>query len=444
MTATRQGISVMKIDQIVAQRFTNAIETIAVYEIKIRLAHDSMNQVVRQGNTVAKNANNKRRWGSNQKSNHVQQPLSKRQIVARAYTVGSNEKKAYSGNLPYCNKLIIEYLVKISKKARILELKQRHLKILTLTSDTPYPSRNIRRICAYTSQKTTKDSRSIHRIHKESIRRIQFKVIKYSGRYRTWSLLQETPDTPWKSTMPCRYDKKIVRILYGNETLTIQGNRSDRRSAPRVQEEDILKTAFRTRYGHYEIQVMPFGLINAPALLKKDELYAKFSKCNFWLLKVQFLSHVIDSEGIHVDLAKIESIKDWVLPKTPIEIRQFLGEKEEAAFQLLKQKLCSMPILALPEGSKNFVVYCDPSYKGLGAVLMQREKFIAYASRQLKIHEKNYTTHDLELGAVVFSLKIWRHYLYGTKCVVFTDHKSLHHILDQKEMNMRQHRWLEP
>ncbi|GKB81551.1 putative reverse transcriptase domain-containing protein, partial [Tanacetum coccineum] len=165
-------------------------------------------------------------------------------------------------------------------------------------------------------------------------------------------------------------------------------------------------------------------------LLKREELYAKFSKCEFWLSKVQFLGHVIDSEGIHVDPAKIESIKDWASPKTPTEIRQFLGlasyyrrfiegfsniakpmtkltqksvkfdwgEKAEAVFQLLKQKLCSAPILALPEGSENFMVYCDASHKGLGAVLMQKEKVIAYASRQLKVHEKNYTTHDLELG----------------------------------------------
>ncbi|GJS65188.1 putative reverse transcriptase domain-containing protein [Tanacetum coccineum] len=119
------------------------------------------------------------------------------------------------------------------------------------------------------------------------------------------------------------------------------------------------------------------------------------------------------------------------------------SEKAEAAFQLLKQRLCSAPILALPKGSENFVVYYDASRKGLGVVLMQREKVIAYVSHQLKIHKKNYTTHDLELGAVVFALKIWRHYLYDTKCVVFTDHKSLQHILDQKELNMRQRRWLE-
>ncbi|GJW25364.1 putative reverse transcriptase domain-containing protein [Tanacetum coccineum] len=119
------------------------------------------------------------------------------------------------------------------------------------------------------------------------------------------------------------------------------------------------------------------------------------------------------------------------------------GEKAEAAFQLLKQKLCSAPILALREGSENFVVYCDASHKGLGAILMQKENVIAYASRQLKVHEKNCTTHDLELGAVVFALKMWRYYLYDTKYVVFTDHKSLQHILDQKEPNMRQRRWLE-
>ncbi|GJU84491.1 putative reverse transcriptase domain-containing protein [Tanacetum coccineum] len=210
-------------------------------------------------------------------------------------------------------------------------------------------------------------------------------------------------------------------------------------------------------------------------LLKEEKLYAKFSKCEFWIPKVQFLGHVIDSRGIHVDPAKIESIKDWASPKTPTEIRQFLGlagyyrrfiegfskiaksmtkltqkgikfdwgEKEENAFQLIKQKLCSAPILALPEGSEDFVVYCDASHKGLGAVLMQREKVIAYASRQLKVYEKNYTTHDLELGSVVFALKIWRHYLYGTRCTVFTDHKSLQHILDQKEINMRQRRWLD-
>nr|GEY12185.1 putative reverse transcriptase domain-containing protein [Tanacetum cinerariifolium] len=178
--------------------------------------------------------------------------------------------------------------------------------------------------------------------------------------------------------------------------------------------------------------------------LRKEMLYVEFSKCEFWLKEVHFLGHMVNHNGIHVDPAKIESIKDWVSPKSSMEIRQFLrlagyyrrfiegflkvakpmtkltqkkvkfewGDKQEAAFQLLKQKLCSAPILALPEGSEDFIVYCDALNKWLGAVLMQIENVISYASRQLKIHEKNYTTHDLELGAV-------------------------------KELNMRQRRWLD-
>ncbi|GJR21574.1 putative reverse transcriptase domain-containing protein [Tanacetum coccineum] len=183
---------------------------------------------------------------------------------------------------------------------------------------------------------------------------------------------------------------------------------------------------------------MPFELTNAPAdekeheehlkaileLLKKEQLYAKFSKC----LAGYYRRFIKEFSKIAKSMMKL----------TQKGIKFDLGEKEENAFQLINQKLCSALILALPEGSEDFVVYCDASHKGLGVVLMQREKVIAYASRQLKVHEKNYTTHDLELGSVVFALKIWRHYLYGTRCTVFTDHKSLQHILDQKELNMRQ------
>ncbi|GJS74791.1 reverse transcriptase domain-containing protein [Tanacetum coccineum] len=287
----------------------------------------------------------------------------------------------------------------------------------------------------------------------------------------------------------------------------------------RVREEDIPKTAFRTRYGHFEFTVMPFGMTNAPAifmdlmnrvckpyldkfvivfiddiliyskseeehevhlktildLLKTEMLYAKFSKCEFWLKEVQFLGHVVNRDGIHVDPSKVESVKNWKTPESPTEIRSFLGlagyyrrfienfskiakpltlltqknkayvwgDKQEEAFQILKEKLCNAPVLALPDGPDDFVVYCDASKQGFGCVLMQQGKVIAYASRQLKIHENNYTTHDLELGAVVFALKIWRHYLYGTKSVIYTDHKSLQYIFDQKELNMRQRRWIE-
>ncbi|GJX91922.1 putative reverse transcriptase domain-containing protein [Tanacetum coccineum] len=226
-----------------------------------------------------------------------------------------------------------------------------------------------------------------------------------------------------------------------------------------VRDEDIPKTTFRTRYEHYEFQVMPFGLTNAPAvlmdlmnrvckpyldkfiivfinnilicsrnkkehanhlriileLLKKEKLYAKFSKCDFWIRIVQFLGHLIDSQGLHVDPAKIEISKS-LTELTQKNKKYIWGEDQDSTFQLLKQKLFEAPILALPERNDDFFVCYDASHQGLGAVLMQREKVIAYTSRQLKPNEENYTTHDLELGA---------------------------HILDQKELNMRQCRWLE-
>ncbi|GKE08817.1 putative reverse transcriptase domain-containing protein [Tanacetum coccineum] len=226
-------------------------------------------------------------------------------------------------------------------------------------------------------------------------------VKKKDGSFRMCIDYQELNKLTVKNRYPLPRINDLFDQLQGSSVYSKIDLRSGYHQL-RVREEDIPKTAFRTRYGHYEFQVMPFGLTNAPAnkqeheehlklileLLKKEELYAKFSKCEFWIPKVQFLGHVIDSQGIHVDPAKIESIKDWASPKSPMEIHQFLG---------LAGYYRSAPILALPEGSEDFIVYCDASIKGLGAVLMQREKVIAYASRQLKIHEKNYTTHDLEL-----------------------------------------------
>ncbi|GKA51398.1 putative reverse transcriptase domain-containing protein [Tanacetum coccineum] len=201
-----------------------------------------------------------------------------------------------------------------------------------------------------------------------------------------------------------------------------------------VYEDDIPKTAFRTRYGNFEFTVMPFGLTNAPVV--------------FMDLMIRFLGYVINGEGIHVDPIKIETVKNWEAPKTPSEVRSFLGlvgyyRRFIENFFKIAKPLTILTQKSLPDGPEDFVVYCDASGLGLGCVLMQRGKVIAYASRQLKIHEKNYTTHDLELGAVVFALKIWRHYLYGTKSVIYTDHKSLQHIFNQKELNMCQRCWLE-
>nr|GEW74548.1 putative reverse transcriptase domain-containing protein [Tanacetum cinerariifolium] len=210
----------------------------------------------------------------------------------------------------------------------------------------------------------------------------------------------------------------------------------------RVQKEDIPKTAFRMLYGHYEFQVTPFGLTKAPVnkeeheehlelileLLKKEELYANYPRlAGYYCRFIERFSKIAKS----MTTLTQKNVKfDW-------------GEKEEAAFQLIKQKMCSAPILALPKGSKNFIVCFNASHKGSNTVFEQNKKVIAYASRQLKINEKNYTTHDLELRAVVFALKMWRHYLYKIRCIVFTSQKSLQHIMDQKELNMRQRHWLE-
>ncbi|KAJ3700836.1 hypothetical protein LUZ61_004541 [Rhynchospora tenuis] len=287
----------------------------------------------------------------------------------------------------------------------------------------------------------------------------------------------------------------------------------------RIKPDDVEKTAFRSRYGHYEYLVMPFGLTNAPAAfmdlmnrvfrdmldvcvvvfiddilvysrnseehathlrmvlerLREHKLYAKFSKCDFWMNQISFLGHTISQEGLAVDPEKIKSIIEWASPKNVTEVRCFLGltgyyrrfvpnyaklakpltqllkkdngfvweESQERSFQELKERLVSAPILVMPIMGRDYIVYTDASKLGLGCVLTQDGHVIAYGSRQLRPHEQNYPTHDLELAAVIFALKLWRHYLYGVKCKIYTDHKNLKYIFTQKELNLRQRRWLE-
>ncbi|GJS66098.1 putative reverse transcriptase domain-containing protein [Tanacetum coccineum] len=212
----------------------------------------------------------------------------------------------------------------------------------------------------------------------------------------------------------------------------------------RVHEHDIPKTAFRTRYGHFEFTIMPFGLTNAPTIFMDlmnrvcrpyldkfvivfiDDILIYYKTQKEHLREVQFLGHVINGNGIHVDPSNIEAVKNWKAPRTPTEVHSFLGfagyyHKFIENFSKISKPLTILTQKTLPDGPEDFIVYCDVSEIGLGCALMQRGKVIAYASKQLKIHEKNYTTHDLELGAVVFAFKIWRHYLYGTKSVIYTD-----------------------
>ncbi|WVZ84540.1 hypothetical protein U9M48_031566 [Paspalum notatum var. saurae] len=287
----------------------------------------------------------------------------------------------------------------------------------------------------------------------------------------------------------------------------------------KIYPSDIPKIAFTTKYGLYEYTVMSFGLTNARAYfmqlmnsvfmdyldkfvvvfiddiliyskteaeheehlrlvlqrLRERKLYAKFSKCEFWIDEVRFLGHVVSKGGIAVDPSKVSTVMNWKVPKIAKEVRGFLGlagyyrrfienfsriakpitsllEKDtefrwtsaqQAAFDELKKRLTTAPVLTLPDQQKKFIVYCDASRDGLGCVLMQEGKVIAYASRQLRKHELNYPTHDLELTAVVHALKIWHHYLYGQHCEIYTDHKSLKYIFTQNELNMRQRRRLE-
>jgi hypothetical protein len=206
-----------------------------------------------------------------------------------------------------------------------------------------------------------------------------------------------------------------------------------------------------------------------------NQLYAKFSKCEFWLKEVAFLGHIIIDGGIKVYPSKISEILSWKQPTYVYKIRSFLGlagyykrfiegfskivkpltsllekgkefkwdEACQKCFDEFKEKLTTAPVLIMPEIHKGFDVYCDASHLGLGCVLMQEGKVITYASRQMRKHEKNYHTHDLELVVVVHALKIWRHYMIGNKCKIFMDHKSLKYIFTQKELNLRQRRWFD-
>ncbi|KAA3473714.1 DNA/RNA polymerases superfamily protein [Gossypium australe] len=273
----------------------------------------------------------------------------------------------------------------------------------------------------------------------------------------------------------------------------------------RVKEVDVYKTAFRTRYGHYEFLVMPFGLTNAPAnfmdlmnqvfqpyldrfivmiswciresrrtIIHISKLFYKFcgrSICMQSSAIVTFLGHVVYAKGIRVDPQKIEAVLNWKPPRTVSEIRSFLGlagyyrrfvevfSLIAAAltkllhkgvlfnltdnFEKLKEVLTEAPVLIQPQSGKEFTVYSNASHIGLGCVLMQEGNVVANLSRQLKPHEANYPIHDLELAAMIFALKIWRHYLYGDKCIIYTDHKSLKYLLTQKDLNLRQRRWVE-
>nr|GEX51712.1 hypothetical protein [Tanacetum cinerariifolium] len=228
-------------------------------------------------------------------------------------------------------------------------------------------------------------------------------------------------------------DEKLVCIPFRNETLIVRGHGSNRENETRLNFISCTKTPKHMLKGCHVFFDFPNVFLEDLSSLPPTQ------QVEFQINVVPGAAPVV-REPYRLALSQMKELSEQL---QEISNKGFIrpSDKQEAAFLTLKNKLCSVPILALPQGVENFIVYYDVSHKGLGVVLMQNEKEIAYASQQLKIHEKNYTTYDLELGAVVFALKIWRHYLYGTKCTVFTYHKSLQHILDQKELNMRQRHW---
>jgi hypothetical protein len=323
-------------------------------------------------------------------------------------------------------------------------------------------------------------------------------------------------------TIKNKYPLPRIDILFDQLTRARVFSKIDLRSGYhqiRIRPKDIPKTAFTTRYGLFEYRVMSFRLTNAPAhftylmnsvfmpefdkfvvvfiddiliyskneeeharhlrivltRLREHQLYAKFSKCVFWLEEIQFLGHVLSAKGIAVVPSKVKDILEWKPPTTVHQVRSFLGlagyyrrfildfsklvkpitsllkndtkfswsSRYNEAFEQLKVLLTTTPVLAQPDIEKPFDVYCDASGSGLGCVLTQEGRVIVYASRHLRRHEEHYPTHDLELAVVVHALKIWRHYLLGNIYHIYTDHKSLKYIFTQSELNMRQRRWLE-
>src|SRR4051812_6882742 len=204
--------------------------------------------------------------------------------------------------------------------------------------------------------------------------------------------------------------------------------------------------------------------------LREHRLYAKFSNCEFWLPKVTYLGHVISAKGIVVNPVRVQAILDWTPPESVKQVRSFLGlasyflrfvenfskvtkpltellkknkkfdwtPKCEESFRELKRRLTYAPVLAPLDTKRDFEIYCDASRQGLGCILMQDRHVVAYASRQLRTHEENYPTHDLELTAVVHALKAWRHYLLGNHCEIYSEHQSLKYIFTQPELNLRQ------
>ncbi|GJS58311.1 putative reverse transcriptase domain-containing protein [Tanacetum coccineum] len=386
---------------------------------------------------------NKRKAGDSSRNN--QQPH-KKQNVARAYTADPGEKKAYTRTLPLCTKCNYHHTGQCAPKCGNCknyghDTKDCRVNTNNKNNNNNNNNKNQKAGACYECGNTGHIKKNCPKLKNHGNSNgngtAQGRAYALGGRDASPDSKVITGAAPVARApyrlAPSKMKKLAERLQELSEKGFIRPNSSPW-GAPVlfVKKKD---RSFRMCIDYHKLNKLTVK--NRYPLPRIDDLFDQLQGLSVY-------SKIDLRSGIHVDPPKIELIKDLAFPKSPTEICQFLGlAGYYRRFIEGFSKITNAPILALPKGTENFVVYFDASHKGLGAVLMQNEKVIAYASRQLKIHEKNYTTHDLELGAVVFAFKMWRHYLYGTRCTVFTDHKSLQHILDQKELNMRQRRWLE-
>nr|GEZ89241.1 putative reverse transcriptase domain-containing protein [Tanacetum cinerariifolium] len=399
----------------------------------------------------------KRKFCNTSRKQQNQQPFRRNNNVARAYAVGSGENKPYRGTKP------------LFPKYNFYHDGPRHPKC-TNCKRTGHIARDCRSRAAntnnnnnnnnYKNRRTTTAYQGVPTCFECGAQggNLNANVMTELGSFEVIVGM----DWLKKYHVVIVCDKKIIRIPFGNETLIIRCDGSNN--------ENQLNIITCTKTQKYLLKGYPVFLANITTKMIKDKSEEKRLEDvpivrDFLEVFPKDLPGLPPTRQVlfQIDLipgaAPVARAPYRLAPSEMKELSDQLQELSDKGFIRPMKNRYPLPgiddLFDQPQGSsiyskinlrsgaEDFVAYCDASHKGLGAVLMQREKVISYASRQLKIHEKNYTTHDLELGAVVFALKIWRHYLYGTKCTMFTDHKSLQYILDQKELNMRQRHWLE-
>ncbi|GJU64558.1 putative reverse transcriptase domain-containing protein [Tanacetum coccineum] len=387
----------------------------------IELANDLMDQKLR---TYAEKSDNKRKAEDSSRNNHghQQQPF-KKQNVAKVYNMGTGEKKPYGGNLPKCTKCHFHHNGPCTQKCHKCN-KVGHLARDCRSSGNTNVANTQKGNGANPKGNGCFECGAPGHFKRDCPKLKN----KDGGNGNAQGWVYAVGNAEKRGNASGNPDSNVVTgtFLLNNHYASILFDTGADRSFISTAFSSLINIAPTPLENNYDVELADGKIVGIDTIIRGCTL--------------NFLDHPFNIDLMPVELGSFDVIigMDWLrkyhavivydekLVQIPYENETLIFHSDESNY-----------------GREDFIVYCDASHKGLGDVLMQREKVIAYASRQLKVHEKNYTTHDLELGSVVFALKIWRHYLYGTRCTVFTDHKSLQHILNQKELNMRQRRWLE-